>query len=840
MSTAESDISPILSPPAPADGTADALEGLVVVERAEGIAGPVCGKLMAGFGAEVIKIEPPSGDVSRTLGPFRDEVPNPEASGLFLYLNAGKKSVVVDADNPSHRRLLRELIDRADVLIDGPPGLDSAGLGYLSAPALSDLPVKAGQAGRQAGGELSRANPDLVVVSITPFGLSGPYRDFAATNLVVHALSGELGLAGSRHLPPLKKGGNLADYHAGCHGFIGAVVALLARDRLGGQHVDVSHLESLTSVLGATMNGWLYDEEVSQRGDSDPWSLGTAARMGEDGTHWEPSGVWKARDGYVLAYGRSSADWTGAIREMSEDLPDLASPRFTTEEGRGEHAEELTRLFGHWVSEHTKEEVYRLAQRYGHAYGYVANARDLLDSPQLRHRRFFVRVRHPVAGSVTMPGAPFAMSRTPFVSRRAPLLGEHDISSLPPRGERMGRSDGPEEGRLPLEGLRLVDFTHIWAGPYCTRILADLGAEVIKVESPLRGDGGRGKGVGRYHAYSRNKLSIAIDLRTDEGQRHIRKLISMSDVVAENFSVGVTRRLGVDYEDCRAITPSIVYVALPAFGRTGPESGFVGMGATQEAMSGLLGISSYPGAVPSPTGVKYGDPNGGLLGAVAVLAAIHHRAATGEGQLIDLSQQEANIFTLPEPVLDYVMNGRTAEAGGGTRPDRAPTACYPCKDDEWAAIDVETDRQFRALCEVVGLPGLAADRRFATPAERKRNEGELDGILGSWTRERSAESAMRALQDVGVPAGAVLTNRQVAENEHFRARGFFQRDAQGRVHLAAPWRFSKVKLGVRHFAPELGQDNLHVLRDILGVPEADIQAMELKGVIEGLIPNASR
>ena len=429
------------------------------------------------------------------------------------------------------------------MLIDGPPGLDTAGLGYLS--ALSDLPVQAGvQAGRQAGGELSPANPDLIVVSITQFGLSGPYRDFAATNLVVHALSGELGLAGSRHLPPLKKGGNLADYHAGCHGFIGAVAALLARDRIGGQHVEVSHLESLTSILGATMNGWLYNEKVSQRGEADPWSLGTAARRGEDGTHWEPSGVWKARDGYVLAYGRSSADWTGAIREMSEDLSDLASPRFTTEEGRGEHAEELTRLFGRWVSEHTKEEVYRLAQRYGHAYGYVATARDLLESPQLRHRRFFVRVRHPVVGSVMMPGAPFRMSRTPFVTRRAPLLGEHGGSSLPPRGERMGRGDGHEEGRLPLEGLRVVDFTHIWAGPYCTRIFADLGAEVIKVESPRRGDGGRGKGVGRYHAYSRNKLAIAIDLRTDEGQRHIRKLISMSDVVVENFSVGVTKSAG--------------------------------------------------------------------------------------------------------------------------------------------------------------------------------------------------------------------------------------------------------------------------------------------------------
>ena len=816
MSTSESDISPTLSQPTSAGAARGALDGLVVAEHAEGIAGPVCGKLMAGFGAEVIKVEPPSGDVSRTLGPFPDDVSNPEASGLFLYLNAGKKSVVIDSKDSSHRRRLRELIDRADVLIDGATALEAAGPMY---------------------DELSRTNPDLIVVSITPFGLSGPYRDYAATNLVVHALSGELGLAGSRHLPPLKKGGNLADYHAGCHGFIGAIAALLARERLGGQHVEVSHLESLTSILGATMNSWLYSENVSRRGDADPWSLGTAARRGEDGPYWEPSGVWKAKDGYVLAYGRSSADWTGAIREMSEDLPELGSPRFTTEEGRGEHAEELTRLFGQWVAEHSKEEVYRLAQKYGHAYGYIATARDLLESPQLKHRRFFVEMRHPVAGSVTMPGAPFQMSRTPFVTRRAPMLGEHDNSPLPSHGERKGRSDGHGEGLLPLEGLRVVDFTHIWAGPYCTRILADLGAEVIKVESPRRGDGGRGKGVGRYHAYSRNKLAIAIDLRTEEGQRHIRKLLSVSDVVVENFSVGVTGRLGVDYEDCKAITPSIVYVALPAFGRTGPESGFVGMGATQEAMSGLLSISSYPGAVPSPTGVKYGDPNGGLLAAVAALAAIHHRAATGEGQLIDLSQREANIFTLPELVLDYVMNGRTAESVGGKRPDRAPTGCYPCKDDEWVAIDVETDRQFQALCAVMGMPRLADDRRFATPAERKRNEDELDGILESWTRKQRAELIMHLLQDAGAPAGAVLTNKQVAENEHFRARGFFQKDAEGRVHLAAPWRFSKAELGERRFAPELGQDNFHVLRDIVGVSESDIQAMERNGVIKGPMPD---
>ena len=318
MSTAESDRSPPLSPSASADGSAGALEGLVVVEHAEGIAGPVCGKLMAGFGAEVIKVEPPAGDVSRTLGPFRDDIPNPEASGLFLYLNAGKQSVVLDARQPIAPAPAAG-VDRPGRRANSRPA--GPRNGRAGVPVCPVRPARRG--GRPNRPTARRRNcrgrtPASSWYRSPPFGCSGPYRDFAATNLVVHALSGELGLAGSRQFPPLKKGGNLADYHAGCHGFIGAVAALLARDRLGGQHVDVSRLESLTSILGATMNGWLYDERVSQRGDADPWSLGTAARRGEDGTHWEPSGVWKARDGYVLAYGRSSADWTSAIREMSE------------------------------------------------------------------------------------------------------------------------------------------------------------------------------------------------------------------------------------------------------------------------------------------------------------------------------------------------------------------------------------------------------------------------------------------------------------------------------------------------------------------------------------------
>lgn len=798
-----------------------ALDGLMVVEFAEGIAGPVCGKLMAGLGADVIKVEPSDGDRSRTVGPFPNDVPNPEASGLYLYLNTGKKGVTLDLRSEEDRNRFYGVCQGADVIINGsaPDQLGPIGLGY---------------------DDLTPDNPGLVMVSITPFGRTGPYKNFEATNLVVHALSGELYLAGSNRMPPLKKGGHLAGYHAGLHGFIGAMAALMVRERTSkGQHVDVTHLESLTSILGATVNSWLYDKKISGRGDADPWSLGTAAQRGTDGTRWGPSGVWKAEDGHVLTYGRASADWAGMFQEISKDTPGFADPKYATTKGRDAHVDELNVLFRAWISAHTKGEVYRTAQRYGHAYGYVATTQDLLESPQLRHRNFFVKIDHPVAGEIEYPGAPFIMSRTPFEWCRAPLLGEHNDTVLlqdrhEAKQQNIGKGDHPV--KMPLEGLRVLDFTHVWAGPYCTRILGDLGAEVIKVESISRGDGGRGRGVARFHAYSRNKLGLTLDLRTDEGRKHIRKLIGMSDVVVENFSVGVMKRLGIDYDECQKIRTDIVYIALPAFGRTGPEARFVGMGATQEAMSGLLSVSGYPGGASSPTGVKYGDPNGGVFGAVAALSALWHRRRTGEGQLIDLSQREANIFTLPDPIFEYSMNGRTAKGHGNRHPRYAPRGCYRSEsDDMWVAIDVETDDQFKALCEIMKTPELAKDPRFAQASLRKGNEDALDELIENWTKQRTSYQAMHLLQDAGIPAGAVLTNQQVIEDSHFAARGFFEEvdheDIGVHTHLSAPWKFSETPVRVRLFAPGLGQHNQHILGEMLGVTQSEIESMERKNVI---------
>ncbi len=377
-----------------------ALEGLRVLEIAEGISGPYCGKLMAGFGAEVVKIEPPGGDAARKAGPFPNDTPNPEKSGLFLYLNTGKKSVTLDLDKEGDRERVLDIARRMDVLIENyPPGwLPSLKLGY---------------------DDLAAINPRLVMVSITPFGQTGPYRDFLGTDMVVHALSGELYLAGRPEREPLKKGGSLAEYHGGLNGYLGGLNALHAREVTGrGQHVDVSLLEGATSVIGMAVMRWVYGGNLDRR-------------RGADGHPW-PNGIWPVEDGYILAYSRPSVDWWALFVKMMEEcgIPQFGDPKYATAEGRTKHVEELDGLFQSWLSGRTKEEVYHLAQRHGLPFGYVATAPDLLASPQLKARGFFVEIDHLAAGRLPYPGAPFVMGKTPFNFTRAPLLGEHNEQVL--------------------------------------------------------------------------------------------------------------------------------------------------------------------------------------------------------------------------------------------------------------------------------------------------------------------------------------------------------------------------------------------------------------------------
>jgi crotonobetainyl-CoA:carnitine CoA-transferase CaiB-like acyl-CoA transferase len=404
-------------------------------------------------------------------------------------------------------------------------------------------------------------------------------------------------------------------------------------------------------------------------------------------------------------------------------------------------------------------------------------------------------------------------------------------------------TDRPRK-RLPLAGIRIADLTAVWAGPYATRLLADMGADVIKVESPGSPDLLRTLSMlppGTERAYNksayfnhnnRNKYGASIDLSTPKGRDLFLDLVQVSDVVIENFRADVLDKLGLGYEVLRTARPDIILVSMPGHGKTGPEAGYIAYGTHVEQLAGLVSITGYEGGEPHKSGISYGDPVSGTAAAGAVMTALLYRRRTGKGQFIDLAQREALTALLGEYVVGYSMSRRLPVPAGNSHPAWAPHGVFPCSgSDEWVAIAVRTDREFEALCRVVGQPELASDPRFADGLSRHRNRAELDEPIGVWTAQRSAEAAAEALQAASVPAGPVESFKQLLDDDpHLRARGFFEevthQDA-GTWRMEGPvWRLSDTPAHIRRNAPAFAEHNRLVFHSLLGLGDAELQELE--------------
>lgn len=397
-----------------------------------------------------------------------------------------------------------------------------------------------------------------------------------------------------------------------------------------------------------------------------------------------------------------------------------------------------------------------------------------------------------------------------------------------------------------LEGIRILDFTWVWAGPFCTMQLAHLGADVIKVESSKRPDTVRGlvpadnvPGVNRagyFNQYNQGKRSIQLDLRNPEGLAIALQLAAVSDVVTENFSAGVMTRLGLGYEQLKAVKPDLIMISLSGYGATGPLSPYISYGPAQVPMSGLASLTGYIGGPPMEVGVSYGDPNGGIHGAVAILAALWHRQRTGEGQYIDQSQWESALAVLPEGILAQVMNGEQPERRGNRDAVMAPHGTFRCAgEDEWVSIACGSDGEFAALCGVMGQPELAADPRFATEAARKQHEDELEAAIAAWASGRDRWEITRALQAAGVAAHPSMTSADLLSDRHLDERGIFVRlehpEVGVRAHVGIPWKMSGTPCAVEQPAPLLGQHTDEVLRDVLKMSEQEIAGVRERGVL---------
>jgi len=405
--------------------------------------------------------------------------------------------------------------------------------------------------------------------------------------------------------------------------------------------------------------------------------------------------------------------------------------------------------------------------------------------------------------------------------------------------------------RLLLEGVRVIDLTMAYAGPIGTRVWADMGAEVIKVESeqridmptrvlmfpdnePVEDPWNRG---GYFHRLNVNKYGITLNLNNPRGVEIFKKLVKISDVVAENFSPRTMQNFGLDYEVLKGIKPDIIMVSMSGFGNTGPEQDYVAYVPVMEA-AGLTSITGFPDMMPMATGTGYGDWLLGMSGAAAVLAALLYRRRTGKGQHINVSGREAVITHIGEAVMDYTMNRRVWGRIGNRHPFMAPHGCYRCKDkDEYVTIAVSNDEEWKALCKVIGDPLWTREERFSTTLGRWQNQDELDGLIEEWTRKHHHYEAMHILQQAGVPAGAVLNSKGVLLDPHLLERRFFpviehHPDVGKRPQpMQMPAKFSESWGGPLKPAPRVGEHNEFILGELLGMSKKEMASLKKEQVI---------
>lgn len=400
---------------------------------------------------------------------------------------------------------------------------------------------------------------------------------------------------------------------------------------------------------------------------------------------------------------------------------------------------------------------------------------------------------------------------------------------------------------MPLDGIRVIDLTMVWAGPFGTRMLGDYGAEVIKVEAPRQWDLLRSLGLiprTEHHWYNksayfnhnnRDKYALALDLADERGRQTLLRLCAVSDVIVENFRSDVMDNLGLNYEAVKAANPNIIYVSMPGHGKTGPEKDYVAYGSNVEQLAGIVAISGYEGDEPMKTGFSYGDPMAGTALVGAVAAALRQRSRSGEGLYLELAQRENLMMFVGEHIVDYSMNGVARPPLGNRHPLYAPHNRYrSAGDDRWVTVACETDEAFASLCRAIGQPELAEDPRFATNAARKANEDELDGVIEAWTAVRGHYEATHLLQRFGVAAGAVLTIPELMADPHLRSREAWVEhthpDAGTWEMEAPPWKLSRTPGHIRLPAPGFGQHNSYVLRDVLKLSEAEIAELYAAGI----------
>jgi crotonobetainyl-CoA:carnitine CoA-transferase CaiB-like acyl-CoA transferase len=776
-----------------------ALKGFRVVELAGSVAGEYCGKLLADFGAEVIKVETPGwGSPTRAMNPIVRDVASSEGSALFAYLNTNKHSVELDVTSPSSLERVHELIATADAVID------------------------------DRTTSWAQRHPDVVFCSITPFGEGAPAEFENAKSINVFHASG-WGYHTPSHpdpaQPPLQGPGRfLADYEAGLDAALCVAATLFGRMHSGqGESIDISQHAVLVSradcILGRFITG-----EVPAEGIRDDYD--------QQG----PASFFACADGFVYLYMTSRAHWLGVkalmgdpewLNEFDDDWLEFSvTPEKVATFQQG---------FAQWVRDLAKDAAADHAQRMGVPLVPVNGAADLHESPQYRHRGFFAEVRHPVLGVASYPTVPYALSASPAkIVSAAPTLGEHTDATLEllttshaPPTVKSAQLKPPRDNRGgPLHGVRVIELTKVWAGPYAGKLLAMLGAEVIKVETAaipeeMRAYGGTDINHAPFFlSINPEILSVDLDIKSPEGMASLRELIARSDIVLNNLRPGAMERQGLGYEQLTEIKSDIISVSIKMWGNDGPMGHQTGYAPCFSALAGLASLVGYQGGPPLGGSMRYGDSTVGAAAAYAAVVALLHRDLTGEGQFVDVSAVETLSSMIGDRLFEQSLTGKSLGPDGNNHPDMGPHGCYPCSDQSWITVAVANDTEWQRFCQVLAAPELADDPRYATMSQRQQNAVALDADVARCTRSHHADDLSHRLRAAGVPASKSATSLDVIADQRLWDRELYRfvsdhREGQ-RPILGPSWRMTRNPAQISRGAPDLGEDTDYVVNQIPG------------------------
>ncbi len=791
------------------------LAGIRVVDFSEQIAGPYCSKLFVDGGADVVKIESTDGDSLRRWSATDTDL-GPHDSPLFTYLNAGKQSAVGSAADGRIDALLSEadlVIEAHGLASDGGPRLDVAAL--------------------------RAAHPHLVVLSITPYGLTGPWSDREATEFTLQAECGSIGMRGLMGQEPFQAGGRIAEWAAGAFGAAAALPAVFhARATGSGEHIDLSILECANMVFtnySDTMN------RLMNGSFDDPVHAFLSPTV-------ESPSIEPTADGYV-------GFCTNARQQFLDFLLLIERPDLQEDDelcqfaGRVMRFEEWSAIMRGWLEKHSTDEIVERASLLRIPVSPIGNGENLQGQEQLHERGVFVA---DAESRFVQPRRPYRFDDTdPPAPRPAPRLGAHTDSAA----FSQPRSRVPTEGGdgLPLAGLRVLDMTAWWAGPSASHLLATLGAEVIHVESAGRPDGVRmlgGMMAAHYpdwweasphflHANT-NKLGITLDLSKPKGLELAERLITQCDAVLENYTPRVFDNFGLDWERVKELNPQALMMRMPAFGLTGPWRDRTGFAQTMEQLSGMAWMTGHADDQPRiPRGPC--DPMAGMHGAFAFLVALASRVESGRGHLIESTMVESALNVAAEQLVEWSAHERLMQRNGNRSPLAAPQGLYPCAGgqpgmENWLALSITSDAQWRALQEALGDPTWASDAAYATRAGRQAAHDAIDEHLSEWTRRHDRAQLIDDLRARGIPASEVANPCWLyRDNPQLRARGFteaLEHPVVGAMPLPSmPFRYASVDRWLRTPAPTVGRDNERVLGSLLGLSADELRALEAEGVI---------